>query len=155
MRPTLLYIGRMLKRFFTCHPERSEGSHVFEKAGFFAALRMTLKVKKFMTHYTSIANPSCQRFGLNWRKLCATIGIPVGLDLGRRRHQKTTLVLNRSAILTGARQKLSAEARCATAWSLKAAWEHCCNVELVIRKIFKIKTQFTLTLDTRSAKANP
>jgi hypothetical protein len=74
MRPTLLYIGRMLKRFFTCHPERSEGSHVFEKAGFFAALRITLKVKRFMTHYTSIANPSCQRFGLNWRKLCATIG---------------------------------------------------------------------------------
>src|SRR3990172_2700982 len=53
VRPTLLYISRMLKRFFTCHPERSEGSHVFEKARFFASLRMTIKVKRFMTHYTS------------------------------------------------------------------------------------------------------
>jgi hypothetical protein len=42
----------MLKKVFTCHPERSEGSHVFEKARFFAALRMTIKVKRFMTHYT-------------------------------------------------------------------------------------------------------
>jgi hypothetical protein len=52
VRPTLLYISRMLKKVFTCHPERSEGSHVFEKARFFAALRMTIKVKRFMTHYT-------------------------------------------------------------------------------------------------------
>src|SRR3989338_7343502 len=53
VRPTLLYISRMLKKVFTCHPERSEGSHVFEKARFFASLRMTIKVKRFMTHYTS------------------------------------------------------------------------------------------------------
>jgi hypothetical protein len=42
----------MLKEVFTCHPERSEGSHVFEKERFFASLRMTIKVKRFMTHYT-------------------------------------------------------------------------------------------------------
>jgi hypothetical protein len=45
----------MLKKVFTCHPERSEGSHVFEKARFFAALRMTIKVKRFMTHYTNVS----------------------------------------------------------------------------------------------------
>src|SRR3989338_1202311 len=55
VRPTLLYISRMLKKVFTCHPERSEGSHVFEKARFFAAFRMTIKVKRFMTHYTSLS----------------------------------------------------------------------------------------------------
>ena len=42
------------QKVFTCHPERSEGSHVFEKARFFAALRMTIKVKRFMTHYTRL-----------------------------------------------------------------------------------------------------
>ena len=45
MRPTLLYINKMLKEVFTCHPERSEGSHVFDKERFFASLRMTIKVK--------------------------------------------------------------------------------------------------------------
>jgi hypothetical protein len=54
VRPTLLYINKMLKEGFTCHPERSEGSHAFEKARFFASLRMTIKVKRFMTHHTSL-----------------------------------------------------------------------------------------------------
>jgi len=61
VRPTLLYISRMLKKVFTCHPERSEGSHVFEKARFFAALRMTIKVKRFMTHYTSEITSTSKR----------------------------------------------------------------------------------------------
>ena len=62
VRPTLLYISRMLKKVFTCHPERSEGSHVFEKARSFAALRMTIKVKRFMTHHTSWLRSSRRSF---------------------------------------------------------------------------------------------
>ena len=53
VRPTLLYINKMLKEVFSVTLERSEGSHVFEKDRFFASLRMTVKVKRFMTHYTS------------------------------------------------------------------------------------------------------
>ena len=56
VRPTLLYINKMLKEVFTCHPERSEGSHVFEKERFFASLRMTVEVKRVMTHYTSVVS---------------------------------------------------------------------------------------------------
>ena len=62
MRPMLLYINKMLKEVFTCHPERSEGSHVFDKERFFASLRMTIKVKRFITHYTRrvLKNPDCR-----------------------------------------------------------------------------------------------
>jgi hypothetical protein len=49
----------MLKEGFACHPdERSEGSHAYEKARFFASIRMTIKVKKFMTHPTRIPAPT-------------------------------------------------------------------------------------------------
>ena len=48
----LLYISTPLKKGgFTCLPERSE------KARFFASLRMTIKVKRFLTEYTSDAIP--------------------------------------------------------------------------------------------------
>ncbi len=59
----------MLKRVFTCHPERSEGSHVFEKARFFAALRMTIKVKRFMTHYSNCSPQAASKLSAKerWR----------------------------------------------------------------------------------------
>jgi hypothetical protein len=46
---------RNIYEVFRCHPERSEGSDVFEKTRFFASLRLTIKVKRFMTHHTSVA----------------------------------------------------------------------------------------------------
>jgi hypothetical protein len=36
-----------LQKWFICHPERSEGSQIYENTRFFAALRMTFKGKPY------------------------------------------------------------------------------------------------------------